>query len=99
MILQYYYNNIIIIIIHNIYIATVIGSLKYSCFILMNESKITLKAAILAGRKSCESCEMFFATLKQKVAYIKCRKEPFFKKLPCIKCRQESFWIKNGVLH
>ena len=90
MILQYYYNNIIIITIH-IYIATVIGSLKYSCFILMNESKITLKAAILAGRKSCESCEMFFATLKQKVAYIKCRKEPFLKKLPCIKCRQESF--------
>ena len=31
---------------------------------------VTVKADIVAGRKSCKSCEIFFENLKEKVAYI-----------------------------
>ena len=41
---------------------------------------ITLWTKIVAGRKSCESCEIFLATLIQKVAGIKCCKDSFSKK-------------------
>ena len=41
----------------------------------------TLQAEIVTGRKSCESCKIFLATLIQKVADIKCCRKSFSKNL------------------
>ena len=65
----------------------------------------TLYGEIVAGRKSCESCEIFQATLIQKVADIKYCEKSFSKKLRALnvarihspkkvasnKCRDEQF--------
>ena len=48
----------------------------------------TLKEEIVAGRKSRESRENLFATLRQKPANIKCRETFQTLKVAYIKCRE-----------
>ena len=56
----------------------------------------TLLAEIVAGRKNCESCEIFLATLIQNVADTKCCEKLFSKKLQTINVAMNSFeWKQN----
>ena len=65
----------------------------------------TLKAEIVAARKDCESCEIFFATLKQNIANIKYQDhlniayiKYFLKRLHTLKAARNYFPKKLRAL-